>query len=76
MPVDPKNVKVLDADEILRAGTSESWLERVYLLRVAQGLGVTIRNFVKNLARPSRLPTIEYPEERRDSRDEHVTVKR
>ena len=66
MPVDPKHVKVLDAEEILNEGSAESWLERVYLLRVAQGLGVTIRNFVLNLARPSRLPTIQYPEERRD----------
>ncbi|MGH7565096.1 MAG: hypothetical protein ACREK5_11845, partial [Gemmatimonadota bacterium] len=71
MPVDPhhhdpKHVKVLVAEEFLSEGSSDSWLEKIYLPRVIQGLGVTIRNFLKNLARPSRLPTIKYPEERRD----------
>ena len=67
MPVDPKHVKVLRAEDILRErADTQAWWKRLYLPAVAMGLGVTIRNMLRNLVRPSRLPTIEYPDERRD----------
>jgi NADH-quinone oxidoreductase chain I len=43
----------------------QSLAERMYLPLLG-GLFITIRHFVQNLLRPSRLPTINYPEERRD----------
>jgi NADH-quinone oxidoreductase subunit I len=38
--------------------------ERLYLTLIP-GMLVTLRHFLRNLLRPSRLPTFEYPEERR-----------
>ena len=67
MPIDPSHVKVLRADEIIRQKEdTRAWWKRLYLPAVAMGLGVTIRNMVKNLLNPGGLPTILYPEERRD----------
>ena len=39
--------------------------ERLYLPLLG-GLLVTLRHFVRNLLHPGRMPTIQYPEERRD----------
>jgi NADH-quinone oxidoreductase subunit I len=39
--------------------------ERVYLKEILKGLSVTINHFVKNLANPRKIPTIDYPEVRR-----------
>jgi NADH-quinone oxidoreductase subunit I len=39
--------------------------ERLYL-PLFSGLLVTLKHFVRNLLHPGRLPTIEYPEQRRD----------
>ena len=66
MPLDPKHVKILDAEEILRQANPDAWWKRLYLPAVAAGLAVTMKNFLRNLARPGRMPVIEYPEERRD----------
>lgn len=66
MTLDPKDIKVLDAEEILRQENPQAWWKRLYLPAVVAGLGVTMRNMLKNLLRPSRMPVIEYPEERRD----------
>jgi NADH-quinone oxidoreductase subunit I len=66
MPIKPEDIKVLDADEILRQENPDTWWKRLYLPAVVAGLGVTIRNMIKNLLRPSRMPVIEYPDERRD----------
>ncbi len=40
--------------------------ERLYLPEIARGMAVTIRHFLRNLARIRNLPTILYPEEKRD----------
>jgi NADH-quinone oxidoreductase subunit I len=67
MPIDPQHVKVLRAEDIIRErAETEVWWKRLYLPAIAVGLGVTIRNMIRNLLRPSGLPTIRYPEERRD----------
>ena len=66
MPVDPKHVKVLNANEIIVERMAESWGRRLYLPAVVAGLAVTMRNMIRNLLHPGRMPTIEYPEERRD----------
>lgn len=66
MTLDPKHVKVLDAAELLRTTSGHAWWKRYYLPAVVMGLGVTIRTLLRNLVRPSRMPVIEYPDERRD----------
>ncbi len=42
-----------------------SFSERVYLVEIVKGLGVTLSHFVSNLANPRRIPTIDYPEVKR-----------
>ncbi len=42
-----------------------SLLEKLYVFEVAAGMWVTFRHFVRNLLTPSNLPTINYPEEKR-----------
>lgn len=67
MPIDARQVKVLKADDIIRErADTEAWWKRLYLPAIVMGLGITIRNMVKNLLNPGGLPTIRYPEERRD----------
>lgn len=67
MPIDPRHVKVLKAEDIIRErDDTQAWWKRLYLPAILMGLGVTIRNMVKNLLNPGGLPTILYPEERRD----------
>jgi NADH-quinone oxidoreductase subunit I len=39
--------------------------EKLYVFEVAAGMWVTIRHFFRNLLNPSDLPTINYPEEKR-----------
>lgn len=36
--------------------------ERLYIPEIIRGLGITISHFLKNLSRPSKRMTIEYPE--------------
>ncbi|MDM7916632.1 MAG: NADH-quinone oxidoreductase subunit I [Candidatus Eisenbacteria bacterium] len=40
-----------------------SWYERIYLVEVIRGLGVTIRHMVENIFHQSAMPTVQYPEE-------------
>jgi NADH-quinone oxidoreductase subunit I len=40
--------------------------QRVYVLAIAKGLGITARHFFKNLFNPKRMPIISYPEEKRN----------
>ncbi len=40
--------------------------DRLYLPAIFQGMGVTIRHLLRNLANLKRLPTIQYPEVKRD----------
>lgn len=40
--------------------------EAVYLVEAFKGLGVTFRHFIKNLFNRRELPTVSYPEEKRD----------
>lgn len=40
--------------------------QRVYLLAIAKGMMITAKHFFRNLLRPGQLPTIEYPEKRRN----------
>ncbi len=42
-----------------------SFSERVYLVEIVKGLGVTLNHFVSNLVNPRRIPTIDYPEVKR-----------
>ena len=53
---------------------------RLYLPEIIRGLAVTGRHLIKNLLHPSRMPTIQYPEEKRvygpRFRGAHVLTKR
>jgi NADH-quinone oxidoreductase subunit I len=40
--------------------------QRVYLIAIFKGMMITAKHFFKNLLQPSKLPTINYPEERRN----------
>jgi len=54
--------------------------ERVYLVEVVKGLFRTLTHFLKNLTNIKGLPTIQYPEQRRDYsgrfRGKHILKKR
>ena len=39
------------------------WWERIYLVEVLRGLGVTIRHLVRNVVSPGRIYTHQFPEE-------------
>lgn len=43
-----------------------TFLERLYFVEIIRGLAVTIRHFLYNLFNFSKLPTIEYPEKKRE----------
>ncbi len=56
----PARVVTLKAPE-------ETWKERIYLVEIGKGMVRTIRHFLRNLtSRLKTLPTIQYPEMRRD----------
>jgi NADH-quinone oxidoreductase subunit I len=59
-----KEVAVVNVDRPRR-----SLGERLYLWPIAQGLGVTLRHFVRNLFGQKDVATIQYPEERREYSD-------
>ena len=40
-------------------------LEKAYVFEIARGIGVTLGHFFKSLINPQRLPTINYPEQKR-----------
>ena len=40
--------------------------QRIYLLAILKGMFITSRHFFTNLLRPKSLPTIQYPEQRRN----------
>ena len=40
-------------------------LERLYLWEIVRGMAITLRHFFKNLFDINRLPTLNYPEEKR-----------
>ena len=44
----------------------QSFGERIYLGSIVQGLGVTIRHFLRNLFGQKDVATIQYPEEKRE----------
>jgi NADH-quinone oxidoreductase subunit I len=46
--------------------TRLTFAQRLYLPEIARGMRVTIRHFLKNLIRIRNLPTILYPEQKRD----------
>lgn len=60
--IDPADVKDVSRPEV---GRRKLWV-RTYIPAILTGMGVTIRHLVRNLARRSRMPTIEYPEVKRD----------
>jgi NADH-quinone oxidoreductase subunit I len=41
-------------------------LQRLYIPEILRGMSVTIRHLLRNLASPRRMPTIQYPEQRRN----------
>ena len=53
-------------DVTARGSRKLTLAERRYLPEIARGMSVTIRHFLRNLARIRNLPTILYPEEKRD----------
>jgi len=40
--------------------------QRVYLIAIFQGMMITAKHFFRNLLQPGKLPTINYPEQRRN----------
>ncbi len=42
-----------------------SLFEKLYVFEIAKGMWVTFRHFIRNLLNPGALPTINYPEEKR-----------
>ena len=53
-------------DVTLRTPKKMTLAQRLYLPEILAGMGVTIRHFLRNLVAIRRLPTILYPEEKRD----------
>ncbi|MBE0565811.1 MAG: NADH-quinone oxidoreductase subunit I [Krumholzibacteria bacterium] len=47
------------------ASKKRSFLESIYVVEVARGLAVTMRHLVGNILRTDRMPTMQYPEEKR-----------
>jgi NADH-quinone oxidoreductase subunit I len=43
-----------------------TFLQKIYFPEIVRGMAVTLRHLVRNLVDMKRLPTIEYPEERRN----------
>ena len=43
-----------------------SFLERVYLFEILRGLSITLGHLLRNLTHRKQMPTIEYPDERRE----------
>ena len=43
-----------------------TFLQRLYLPEIFRGMAVTFRHLVRNLANYKRMPTIQYPEQRRN----------
>ncbi len=39
--------------------------EALYLLEILRGLGITMRHLLRNLRHTSRMPTLQYPEQKR-----------
>lgn len=39
--------------------------QRVYLIAIMKGMGITFRHFIRNLLQPGKMPIISYPEKRR-----------
>lgn len=62
------------------ARPSRDWAEQVYLIAILKGMGITIRHFLANLVRPSRIETLEYPEQTKNMpagyRGKHRLTKR
>jgi NADH-quinone oxidoreductase subunit I len=67
--IDPKDVVVVRGDETAVGTNRDEWWKQFYLPAVAGGLAVTLRNMIRNLLNRKGMPTIEYPEERRDYGD-------
>lgn len=42
-----------------------NFLERIYLWEIARGMVITLRHFVRNLFNPCKVPTLNYPEQKR-----------
>ena len=53
-------------DVTLRTPKKMTLAQRLYLPEILAGMGVTIRHFLRNLVAIRRLPTILYPEQKRD----------
>ncbi len=64
--IDPQDVVVVRGDDTLVSSNPDAWWKQFYLPAVAGGLAVTLRNMIVNLFNRKGMPTIEYPEERRD----------
>ena len=62
------------------ARPQRDWAEQVYLIAIVKGMGITIRHFLANLIRPSRIETLQYPEQTKDMpagyRGKHRLTKR
>jgi NADH-quinone oxidoreductase subunit I len=53
-------------DVSARGATRLTFAQRLYLPAIFRGMAVTIRHLIRNLADPKRMPTILYPERKRD----------
>ncbi|MFC1852650.1 NuoI/complex I 23 kDa subunit family protein, partial [candidate division CSSED10-310 bacterium] len=48
-----------------RTGEGMKFKEKVYLIEILRGLTITVRHLLSNLFRPSKILTVEYPEQKK-----------
>jgi len=64
----------------LKVGQDMTFKERMYLIEIVKGLAITLKHALKNLVRPSRILTVEYPEQKKtvtsEYRGQHRLVRR
>lgn len=44
---------------------TDNLVERTYLVAILKGMGLTLGHLIRNLVRPRQMPTLEYPEQKK-----------